>query len=328
MIVTIRPEANAKDVQNALSGLGLWVSRADPAGTGGRVQLSVASHSCTVSAEAVAAVPGVEQVAVKSSSHPRLDAMPRVVEVAGRRIGAGAPPAIMAGPCSIDSEATIDALAARLSAMGVGFLRGGAFKPRTSPYAFQGHGEQALRWMKRAAQRHGMAVVTEAMGAEEQELVAEFADLVQIGSRNMHNYSLLKSVSGLGPPILLKRGMAATVAEWMGAAEYCLLHGAPAVVFCERGIRSFDPSTRNLLDLSAVALLAEVHGLPVIADPSHAAGRRDLIGPLAKGALAVGAHGVMIETHPEPEHALSDGPQALLPRDLERILGEISGENA
>ncbi len=319
MIVTVRPGADPKVVERALVGMGLWVDK-HIAPEDGRVQLGIAPHSKRVDAGPIRALPGVEQVAERPSATPRLDAMPRVVEIAGHRIGVGEPPVVMAGPCSVESEARIDAIAARLAARGVKFLRGGAFKPRTSPYSFQGHGQEALRWMRRAAQRHGMAMVTEAMGAEEQEMVAEMSDLVQIGSRNMHNYSLLKSVAGFGKPMLLKRGMAATVEEWLGSAEYCLLHGAASVVLCERGIRSFDPSTRNLLDLSSVALLSQVHRLPVVADPSHAAGRRDLIGPLARGAIAVGAAGVMLETHPAPEEALSDGPQALLPDELDAIL--------
>lgn len=325
MIVTVRAAAEPREVQTALAGLGLWVSRQEPApGSEGPVLFSVSPHSRAVSPAEIQALPGVAAVSVSKSPYPRLEAMPRVAKVGRHEIGVGAPPALIAGPCSVDSEERIEAIAQRLARMGVRFLRGGAFKPRTSPYSFQGHGEVALRWMRHAARRHGLAVVTEVMGVEEQEVVAEFADLIQIGSRNMQNYSLLKSVAGLGQPMLLKRGMAATLDEWQGAAEYCLLHGAPFVVFCERGIRNFDPHTRNLLDLSAVAILAHVHRLPVIADPSHAAGRRDLIAPLARGALAVGAHGIMVETHPEPALALSDGPQAILPDELEKLVESLS----
>ncbi len=205
------------------------------------------------------------------------------------------------------------------------FLRGGAYKPRTSPYAFQGHGEPALAWMRRAADACGMKVVTEALAEADVALVAEHADLVQVGSRNMHNYALLKAIGRTGRPVLLKRGMAATIDEWLHAGEYLLAAGAAGVVFCERGIRSFDDSTRNLLDLGAVALLAHVHRLPVIVDPSHGAGRRDLVLPLGRAALAAGAAGLMIETHDEPARALSDGPQAIPLAELGAMVRELTG---
>ncbi|MEO6954067.1 MAG: 3-deoxy-7-phosphoheptulonate synthase, partial [Polyangia bacterium] len=195
-------------------------------------------------------------------------------------------------------------------------LRGSAYKPRTSPYAFQGHGPPALAWLRAAADHHGLGVVTEVMTAEDAGRVAEVADLVQVGSRNMQNFSLLKAVGRQKRPVLLKRGMAASVEDWMLAAEYCLSEGATGVVFCERGVRGFDPSMRNLLDLGAVALLVHALGQPVIVDPSHAAGRRDLIPALGRAGLAAGAHGLMVETHHDPANALSDGPQALPPEEL------------
>lgn len=324
MIITLNATASPSEVKRALIDHGLWVE--ELVGQG-RVQFRVESHSAQVPIELVQALPGVELVTTRASTHPRVDQQPKVVEVGAHQVGVGQPTAYFAGPCSVESEDHVRRLAAKLRGYGVKFLRGGAFKPRTSPYAFQGHGEPALKWMKKAAAENGMALVTELMGAEERDLVAEFADLIQIGSRNMHNYALLKHVAGAKKPIFLKRGMAATVEEWLGAGEYLLLHGAPAVVFCERGIRSFDPSTRNLLDLSAVAILAGL-GQPVVVDPSHAAGRRDLVGPLARAAVAVGAHGVMIETHDAPGRALSDGPQAVLPEQLEQILKGLDALSA
>jgi 3-deoxy-7-phosphoheptulonate synthase len=262
----------------------------------------------------------VQQVVAPASAHPRVDAQPTIVDIAGVPVGRGADPVLMSGPCAVESQERIERIAARLAPQGVRFLRGGAYKPRTSPYAFQGHGEVALQWLRRAADAHGMRVVTEVMGESEVPLVAEYADLLQIGSRNMSNYALLKAAGRAGKPALLKRSMSATVSEWLQAGEYLLVHGASAVLFCERGIRGFDESTRNLLDLGAVALLAHAHGLPVIVDPSHATGRRDLVLPLARAALHAGAAGVMIETHDDPGRALSDGPQALHPEELSGLL--------
>ena len=219
--------------------------------------------------------------------------------------------------------AQIDAIAARLAPLGVTFLRGGAFKPRSSPYNFQGHGDPALSWMRDAATKYGLRVVTEVLSEHDVTAVAELADLIQIGSRNMQNFALLKRVGHVGKPVLLKRAMSATIDEWLLAAEYLLHHGSSGVVLCERGIRGFDPSTRNLVDLTAVALLANVHRLPVIVDPSHGTGRRDLILPLARAALAAGAAGVMIETHDDPGRALSDGPQALRAEELQYVLQKL-----
>ncbi len=320
MIVTVANKADARAVRDGLIGLGLWVQRYE---FDHGVQFIVEPHSAGATAEEIREIAGVTSVAEQERAHPRLDAMPRVVQVGPHRVGTQMPQVVMAGPCSVESEDHVRRIASALAEHGVQFLRGGAFKPRTSPYSFQGHGEVALGWLKKAAVEQGMALVTECMGEAECDLVAEHADLVQIGSRNMHNYSLLKSVASTGRPIFLKRGMAATVTEWMLAAEYCLVHGAPGVVFCERGVRGFDTSTRFLLDLGAVALLSHVHQLPVVVDPSHGTGRRDLVPPLVRAALATGAHGVMVETHTDPGRALSDGPQALLPETLFALLDEL-----
>jgi len=208
-------------------------------------------------------------------------------------------------------------IAEGVAALGVPFLRAGAYKPRTSPYAFQGLEQEGLRILDAVRRRFGLRIVTEVLSEESVEAVASVADVLQIGARNMQNFALLKKVARCANPVLLKRGASATVEEWLIAAEYLLSGGNRQVIFCERGIRGFDPSTRNVLDLGAVALLAGVHHLPVIVDPSHAAGRRDLIAPLSRAAIAAGAAGLMIETHEDPGAALSDGPQAL-------SLGELS----
>ncbi len=322
MIVTLRPGADADAVRKELVARGLWVS---PLTDGGRVaHFAVAPSSAAADAAELARIDGVASVAAPPSPHPRVAAQGPSVDVRGVAVGAGAGLALMCGPCAIESPERVERIAAAVASAGGRFLRGGAYKPRTSPYAFQGHGEAALRWLRHAADAHGLRVVTEALGEGDVPLVAEYADLVQVGSRNMQNFALLKAVGRAGRPVMLKRAMAATVEEWLLAGEYLLSHGAPGVIFCERGIRGFDPSTRNLLDLGAVALLAHVHRLPVVVDPSHATGRRDLVLPLARAAVAAGAAGVMIETHDDPGDALSDGPQAMplgaLPAALEGLV--------
>ena len=336
MIVTIKPGADPKRVQGELTARGLWVQRLDGAGASGSdagraVHFAVERHSNHVDPREILAIEGVADVAAAASPHPRLDAQAPIVRVVGKgasaELGWGAAPVVMAGPCSVESEQQIREVAAIIAPLGVRFLRGGAFKPRTSPYAFQGHGDSALLWMRKAADESGLLMVTEVLGAEDAPHVGEVADLLQIGSRNMHNYALLKAVGRTAKPVLLKRSVSATVEEWLLAGEYLLSGGASTVMFCERGVRTFDDSTRNLLDLGAVALLAHVHKLPVIVDPSHGTGRRDLIVPLARAALAAGAAGVMIEVHDRPEQAESDAPQALHPDALGPILSLVRGES-
>jgi 3-deoxy-7-phosphoheptulonate synthase len=317
MIVSLKANADPKAVLGALAARGLWVSQVERATQGGSVHYVIAPHSALASAAEVATIDGIEEVTTSKSPFPRVERHGPVVDVGGVRIEALAPrPVLMCGPCSVESQEQASTIAAHLARHGVAFLRGGAWKPRTSPYAFQGHGAEALVWLRNAADAHRMKVVTEALAEADVAIVAEHADLVQIGSRNMQNFALLKAVGRTKKPVLLKRGMAATLEEWLQAGEYLLAGGAASVIFCERGIRGFDPSTRNLLDLGAVALLAHVHRLPVIVDPSHGAGRRDLVAPLAAAALAAGAAGVMIETHDDPAHALSDGPQAVPLADI------------
>ncbi|MDT8437067.1 MAG: 3-deoxy-7-phosphoheptulonate synthase [Gemmatimonadota bacterium] len=309
MIVTLTEGADPGAVRDALTGLGLWV--VPLRGRRGPGQFLVRPFSGDVERARVLALPGVEDVLAPASRHPLVDGAPATVRVGGVRLGEGETPVLMAGPCAVESERSIHDAATRVAAAGGRFLRGGAFKPRSSPHDFQGLGTEALRWLREAADAQGLGVVTEAVSEASVEAVAAVADLVQIGSRNMHNSTLLAAAGRAGRPVLVKRGMAATVEEWLLAGEYCLAAGAPAVVFCERGIRSFDDRTRNLLDLASVALLRHVHRVPVIVDPSHALGRRDLVPPLARAAIAAGAAGLLVEVHPDPAHARSDGPQAL-----------------
>lgn len=316
-IVLLRGDADAADVARALTSLGLWTTRVSH---GPRVAFVVRPPSPPIERERLLEVPGVAEVLLSSSEHPLVDAHPSVVVAGGRSLGGEGAPVLMAGPCSVESREQIHEVAALVASYGASFLRGSVVKPRTSPYSFQGHGMGALPWLREAADAHGLAVVTEAVSEADVEPVSEVTDLIQIGSRTMHSPGLLRRVGAAGKPVLLKRGLSATVVEWLLAAETCLLHGAPAVVLCERGVRGFDSATRNLLDVAAVALIRKEYGLPVVVDPSHAAGRRDLVVPLAHAALAAGASGLLVEVHPAPGLARSDGPQALLPADLAELM--------
>ncbi len=219
--------------------------------------------------------------------------------------------AIMAGPCAVESRSQMLEVGEAISAGGVRILRGGAFKPRTSPYSFQGLGEEGLKIMADVGARFDLAIITEVMAPEDVPLVARYADILQIGARNMQNYALLRAVGAARRPVLLKRGMMATVEELLMAAEYVLSHGNEDVILCERGIRTFESYTRNTLDISAVPVLKELSHLPVIVDPSHGTGRRELVAPLSRAAVAAGADGLLVEVHPHPDAALSDGPQSL-----------------
>ncbi len=231
---------------------------------------------------------------------------------------------MMGGPCSVESEAQIEESAKVVAAAGGTVLRGGAFKPRTSPYAFQGLGEEGLRHMRAAADRHGLAMVTEAIDLDSAAMVARYADVIQIGARNMQNFTLLNAVGRLDKPVLLKRGMAATIKEWLLAAEYVLRGGNEQVILCERGIRSFDDSTRNVMDIAAIAVAKARSHLPVIADPSHGTGRRNQVRALAMAAVAAGADGLIIEMHPRPEEALSDGAQSLYPDQFHSMVEDVA----
>ena len=320
MWISLNSDADPAVVQNHLQEMGLWTSvMRGHSGVG----LTVAPHSRAVRVESIAAVEGVADVCVAKSPTPLVDGQKgRPMEVAGRPLG-GAAPVLVAGPCSVESEAQIHLAAAMVAGAGGTFLRGGAFKPRTSPYAFCGTGNEGLSWLRSAATEHGLGVVSEVLGESDIDAVAAVADVLQIGSRNMQNFALLRAVGQVQQPVLLKRGMGATVSEWLQAGEHLLAAGAGPVMFCERGVRGFDPSTRNILDLGAVALLAHVHKQIVIVDPSHGTGRRDLVGPLSRAALAAGAAGLLLEAHPSPAEAMSDGPQALHSDELIAIARSV-----
>jgi len=240
-----------------------------------------------------------------------------IVEVGSARFGNGF--VVIAGPCAVESEEQIEEAAAAVAIAGADMLRGGAFKPRTSPYSFQGLGLDGARLLAAAARRQGLPCVTEVVAVADVHPLAELVDMLQIGARNMQNFELLKAVGRAGRPVLLKRGLSATVEEWLSAAEYLLDAGQPNVVLCERGIRTFEPSTRNTLDLAVVPLLRRLTHLPVIVDPSHATGRRDLVLPLADAAAAVGAAGIMVDAHPNPEQARCDGAQSLHLSEVQKL---------
>jgi len=245
-----------------------------------------------------------------------------VIEVDGLKIGAGHM-VVMAGPCSVESEEQLMTIARAVKEAGANMLRGGAFKPRTSPYSFQGMEEEGLKLLKQAKEETGMPIVTEVMGQDTFDLVEEYADVLQIGARNMQNFSLLKRCGKSNRPILLKRGLSATIEELLMSAEYILANGNPNVILCERGIRTFETYTRNTLDLSAVPMIKELSHLPIIIDPSHATGRWSMVEPLSKAAVAVGADGLMIEVHHQPERAFSDGGQSLKPQKFARLMKSI-----
>lgn len=230
---------------------------------------------------------------------------------------------VIAGPCAVESEDILRETAFKVRAAGAMILRGGAFKPRTSPYSFQGLGKKGLKILARVGEEMNMPVVSELMDIEDIDLLVEHVDIVQIGARNMQNFSLLRKLGRIGKPVILKRGMAATIEEWLMAAEYILAAGNPNVILCERGVRSSEPWTRNTLDLSAVALVKSLSHLPVMVDPSHGTGVRGLVAPMARAAVAAGADSLMIEVHPCPEKALSDGEQSLLPAEFSQMMRQI-----
>ncbi len=245
-----------------------------------------------------------------------------VVNVKGVEFG-GPEIVIIAGPCAVESEEQLFETARFVHSDGAKVLRGGAFKPRSSPYSFQGLEEEGLKLLREISKETGMPVVTEVMDTKQVELVASFADLVQVGSRNMQNFPLLKEVGKCGKPVMLKRGMMATIEEFLNAAEYILHHGNDQVILCERGLRTFETSTRNTLDLSAVPMLKHLTHLPVVIDPSHGTGHRWMVPPMAKAAVAVGADGIMMEVHYKPETALCDGHQSLTPEGFKELMGDL-----
>jgi 3-deoxy-7-phosphoheptulonate synthase len=239
------------------------------------------------------------------------------VEIGGERV------VVMAGPCSVENREQIERSAELVARAGAAVIRGGAFKPRSSPYAFQGLGEAGLRMLREAADRNGLVVVSEVMDQTQIPLVAQYADILQVGARNMQNFTLLRELGKLRQPVLLKRGPSATIEELLLSAEYILAGGNYDVILCERGIRTFETYTRNTMDISAIPVVKKLSHLPIVADPSHGTGRRDMVAPVARAAVAAGADGLLIEVHPDPDHALSDGAQSLRPEQFQELMAQL-----
>jgi 3-deoxy-7-phosphoheptulonate synthase len=316
-------EAEAADVEGRLRMLGLAVHRTRHEG---RVRIAALGEVSGVDWDAVRAWPAVESA--RPMSRPfklvsrEFQPSNTVVTVGRVRIGSDQL-AIMAGPCSIEGEEQAFAIAGAVARAGATVMRGGAFKPRTSPYSFQGLGEEGLKLLRRAADANGLAVVSEVMDTQQVGLLARWADILQVGARNMQNFSLLREVGQSGRPVLLKRGLAATIEEWLMSAEHVMAQGNRQVILCERGIRTFETYTRNTLDLNAIPVVKELSHLPVIVDPSHGTGIRDKVAPMARAAIAAGADGLIVEVHHDPDHALSDGPQSLHPAQFDELVGQV-----
>jgi 3-deoxy-7-phosphoheptulonate synthase len=245
-----------------------------------------------------------------------------VIQVGDLRIG-GDEVVVMAGPCSAETEEQVETTAAAVKRAGAKVLRGGAFKPRSSPYSFQGLGESGLRMLRKAADDHEMKLVSEVMDVSQIDVVGKYSDILQVGARNMQNYTLLRELGQARKPVLLKRGISATIEEWLLSAEYILAGGNPDVMLCERGIRTFESYTRNTLDISAIPVIHKLSHLPIVSDPSHGTGRRDKVTPMARASVAAGADGLLIEVHCDPDHAKSDGAQSLYPKQFDRLMTEL-----
>jgi 3-deoxy-7-phosphoheptulonate synthase len=316
-------ESLAGDIAARLRLHGLAVHRTEYEG---RVRLVAVGELCRVDRAAVRGWAGVAEISsiptpfklVSRAFHPH----GTVITVGRCAIGSDQL-ALMAGPCSVEGEEQAFTIAEAVAQAGATILRGGAYKPRTSPYSFQGLGEEGLKILRRAADAHALAVVSEVMDSQHVPLVARYADILQVGARNMQNFTLLHEVGQASKPVLLKRGPAATVEEWLMSAEHIASQGNRQVILCERGIRTFETSTRNTLDLSAIPVVKELSHLPVIVDPSHGTGRRDMVAAMARAAIAAGADGLMIEVHHDPDHALSDGPQSLYPDQFADLVRQI-----
>lgn len=320
MLIVMEARASQENIDRVCEVIGKMGFEARPMPGEQRTAIGIVGNRGQVDGNRLRGLPGVKEAIPVSKPYKLVSREFRSENTVitlpnGARLG-GEHTIFIGGPCSVESEAQIFETARYVAEAGAKMLRGGAFKPRTSPYAFQGLGGEALGLMRKAASEYGLAMVTEAVDQASAELVAEHADVIQIGARNMQNYQLLRSLGRFDKPVMLKRGMSATIEEWLLAAEYILDAGNHNVILCERGIRSFDKATRNVLDLAAVPLVQRLSHLPVVADPSHGTGVRDMVAPMARAALAAGAHGVIVETHPAPENALSDGHQALRPAEF------------
>lgn len=328
MIVNMSDNATPEQIEHIIqrireAGFQPHITR----GTERTIVAAVGSGGRRHEIEALCVAPGVDNVVAIAQPFKLVSRQtrpaPSVVDVCGIQIG-GNDVVVIAGPCSVESREQLLETAHGVKKAGASMLRGGAYKPRTSPYEFQGLGLEALKILREAREQTGLPIVTEVMSTEDVDMICEYADMLQVGARNMQNYALLRRLATLQKPILLKRGPSATVKEWLLAAEYLLAGGNRNVVLCERGIKTFETATRNTMDLASIALAKELSHLPVVADPSHGTGKQSLIGSVSRAAIAVGADGLIIEVHPCPERALSDGPQSLDLVQFERVMQGLS----
>ncbi len=326
MLIVMHTEASADQIRRVCDTIQEMGYTARPMPGKQRTTVGLVGNDGRVDGSQLEALPGVQEVIHVSKPYKQVSrewkAEPTIVRLAGGLAIGGEEVVVMAGPCSVESEQQIITAATQVRDAGATILRAGAFKPRSSPYSFQGLGIEGLRLLARARAETGLLIVTEAMDAEEAELVAEVADIIQVGARNMQNYSLLKKVGRLNKPVLLKRGLSATIQELLLSAEYILAEGNANVILCERGVRGFDSATRNLFDLSAIPVVKAASHLPIVADPSHGTGHRDMVTPMARAAVAAGADGLLVEVHPNPDRALSDGAQSLYPEQFARLMKE------
>jgi 3-deoxy-7-phosphoheptulonate synthase len=327
MLVVMRHGATEDEVRRVVETIEEMGYEARPMPGRQRTTVGLVGNDGRVDGARIQALAGVAEVLHVTKPYKQVSRewQPEstVIRLANDVVIGGGEVVVMAGPCSVESEEQIMRAAHAVRAAGATVLRGGAFKPRSSPYSFQGMGKQALELLARARAETGLLIVTEAMDPDQVELVAEAADIVQIGARNMQNYSLLRVAGRCGKPVLLKRGMAATVQDLLLSAEYLLAEGNPHVILCERGLRGFDTVARNLFDLTAIPVVKRLSHLPIVADPSHGTGHRYLVPPMARAAVAAGADGLLVEVHPEPERALSDGAQSLDPAHFAEMMQEL-----
>ncbi len=327
MIIVLRPDATKKDLNHLVArikklGLKPWISKGVE-----RTIVGIIGEEDLIRTQPLEVFPGVEKVMqiLKPYKLASRDFKKEnsVVDVGGGVKVGGAKLVVMAGPCSVENQKLLLEIAKKVKSAGATILRGGAFKPRTSPYAFQGMGEKGLKFLAEARSATGLRVVTELMDIRDIDLICRYADIIQIGARNMQNFNLLREVGKTKKPVLLKRGMASTIKELLMAAEYILAEGNFKVILCERGIRTFEDSTRFTLDINAVPVVKSLSHLPIIIDPSHAAGKWGYVSPCAKAGIAAGADGLIIEVHPNPEEAMSDGEQSLYPENFTKLMSEI-----
>jgi 3-deoxy-7-phosphoheptulonate synthase len=327
MLIVMRHGASEDEIRAVVAVIEEMGYQARPMPGKQRVSIGLVGNDGRVDGSRIAALSGVQEILHVTKPYKQVSREWKpestVVRLTGGLAVGGDDVVVMAGPCSVENERQILDAAHAVREAGATVLRAGAFKPRSSPYSFQGLGVAGLRLLAKAREETGLLIVTEAMDAEGLRQVVEVADIVQIGARNMQNYSLLKHAGRCGKPVLLKRGIAATIQELLLSAEYLLAEGNSRVILCERGIRGFDPATRNVFDLSAIPLVRGLSHLPIVADPSHGTGHRDMVIPMARAAIAAGADGLLVEVHPYPDRALSDGAQSLYPEQFDRMMKEV-----